>query len=98
MLYFPLTTRDWDDIHRLISSAEVSYDCVSVPSTHESKDLIITETSPYKSYPRFASNRGNLGLVLNDKKWKFLHKIICFCDLLESPHRAEAILIGSHTI
>ena len=24
----------------------------------------------------YSKNGGNLGLVLNDKKWKFLHKII----------------------
>ena len=34
----------------------------------------------------YSKNGGNLGLVLNDKKWKFLHKIICHGDLLESPH------------
>ena len=54
----------------------------------------ITETSPYKSYPRFApnicKNGENLGLVLNDKKWKFLLKIICCGDLLESPRGGDS--------
>ena len=36
---------------------------------------------------RYSKNWGNLGLVLKDKKWKFLHKIICCGDLLESPRR-----------
>ena len=33
----------------------------------------------------YSKNGGNLGLVLNDKKWKFLHKIIFCGDLFESP-------------
>ena len=33
----------------------------------------------------YSKNGGNLGLVFNYKKWKFLHKIICCGDLLESP-------------
>ena len=31
----------------------------------------------------YIKNGGNLGLVLNDKKCKFLRKIICYGDLLE---------------
>ena len=31
----------------------------------------------------YSKNWGNLGLVLNDKKWKFLHKIMCCGDLFE---------------
>ena len=30
---------------------------------------------------RYSKNGGNLGLVLKDKKWKILHKIICCGDL-----------------
>ena len=33
----------------------------------------------------YCKNGGNLVLVLNNKKWKFLHKIICCGDLVESP-------------
>ena len=33
---------------------------------------------------------GNLGLVLSDKKWKFLHKIIYCGDLLESPRGGDS--------
>ena len=36
-------------------------------------------------YLTYSKNEGNLGLVLDDKKLKFLHKIICYGDLLESP-------------
>ena len=32
----------------------------------------------------YSKNGGNLGLVLSDKKWKFLHKIICYGVLLDS--------------
>ena len=39
---------------------------------------------------RYSKNGGNLGLVLKDKKWKFLHKIICCSDLLESPQRGNS--------
>ena len=38
----------------------------------------------------YSKNGGNLGLVLNDKKWKFLHKIICCGDLLESPRGGDS--------
>ena len=33
----------------------------------------------------YSKNGGNLGLVLNDNTWKFLHKFICCGDLLEPP-------------
>ena len=33
----------------------------------------------------YSRNWGNLGLVLNDKKWNSLYKIICCGDLLEMP-------------
>ena len=65
-------------------------------------EIHITETSPYKSYPRFAPNNskngGNLGLVLKDKKWIFLHKIICCCDLLESPRASDSNRLPQHMI
>ena len=38
----------------------------------------------------YIKNWGNLRLVLNDKKWKFLHKIICCGDLLESPRGGDS--------
>ena len=38
----------------------------------------------------YSKNGGNLGLVLNDKKWKFLQKIMCCGDLLESPCRGDS--------
>ena len=38
----------------------------------------------------YSKNGGNLGLVLNDKKWKFPHKIICCGDLLESPRGGDS--------
>ena len=38
----------------------------------------------------YSKNGGNLGLVLNDKKWKFLHKIIFYGDLLESPRGGDS--------
>ena len=37
----------------------------------------------------FSKNGGNLGLVLNDKKLLFLHKIIGCGDLLESHRRGD---------
>ena len=40
----------------------------------------------------YSKNGGNLGLVSNDKKWKFLHKIICCGDLLESPRGGDSNL------
>ena len=60
----------------------------------------ITEISSYKSYLRFAPNKngGNLGLVLNDKKWKFLHKIICSGNLLESPRGGDSNKWPKHMI
>ena len=58
---------------------------------------IITETSPNKNHQRFpdlhlanSKNGENLGLVLNDKKSKFLHRIICCGDLLESPRGGDS--------
>ena len=54
----------------------------------------ITETSPYKVTPdlhlTYSKNGGNLRLVLNDKKWKLLHKIIFYGDLLESPRGGDS--------
>ena len=38
----------------------------------------------------YSKNGGNLGLVLNDKKWKFLHTIICCGFLLESPRGGDS--------
>ena len=38
----------------------------------------------------YSKNGGLLRLVLNDKKWKFLHKIICCGDLLESPRGGDS--------
>ena len=38
----------------------------------------------------YSKNGRNLGLVLNDKKWKFLHKFICCGDLLESPRGGDS--------
>ena len=41
-------------------------------------------------YLTYSKNWGNLGLVLKDKKWKFLHKIICCGDLLESQRGGDS--------
>ena len=49
-------------------------------------------------YLTYSKNGGNLGLVLNDKKWKFLHKIICYGDLLESPHGGDSNRYPQHMI
>ena len=74
---------------------------------------VITETSPYKSDPKFPPNiiiivkMGEIrGRNQNDKKRKisiFLHKIICCGCVLESPHGGEnrlteAILIHIQNI
>ena len=37
-------------------------------------------------------------LVLNDKKWKFLHKIICCGDILESPRGGDSNRKPQHMI
>ena len=46
----------------------------------------------------YSKNGGNLGLVLNDKEWKFLHKIICCGDLLESPRGGDSNRSPQHMI
>ena len=46
----------------------------------------------------FSKDGGNLGLVLNDKKWKFLNKIICCGDLLESPRGVDSNRSSQHLI
>ena len=46
----------------------------------------------------FCKNGENLALVLNDKKWKFLHKIICCGDLLESPRGGDSNRLPQHMI
>ena len=38
----------------------------------------------------YSKSGGNLGLVLNDKKGKLLHKIICCVNLLESPRGGDS--------
>ena len=40
----------------------------------------------------------NLELVFNDKKWKFLHKIICCGNLLESPPPGDSNRLSQHMI
>ena len=38
----------------------------------------------------YSKKGGNLGLVLNNKKCKFLNKIICYGNLLESPRGGDS--------
>ena len=68
---------------------------------HASRKHLRTKVTP-DLHLIYNENGENLGLVLNDK-WKFLHKIICCGDLLESPplywnRLVEAILKDSHNI
>ena len=54
-----------------------------------SRKRLLTKVTP-DLHLTYSKNGGNLGLVLNDKKWKFLHKIICCGDLLESPRGGDS--------
>ena len=45
----------------------------------------------------YSKKRGNLGLVLNDKRC-FLHKTIYCCDLLESPRGGDSNRWPKHKI
>ena len=45
----------------------------------------------------YSKKRGNLGLVLNDKRC-FLHKTIYCCDLLESPRGGDSNRWPEHII
>ena len=44
----------------------------------------------------YSKNGGNLGLVLNDKKWKFLHKVICCGDLLNVARPCDSNRLPKH--
>ena len=66
--------------------------------------LHTTQTSPYKSYPKFAPNISVKSGVqvwyrmkTSDFSW-FLHKIICCVYLLESPWLCTSIKYSQHMI
>ena len=44
-------------------------------SSNASRKHLLTKVTP-DLHLTYSKNGGNLGLALNDKKWKFLHKII----------------------
>ena len=69
--------------------------CLAAEAKVTSRKHLLTKVTPdlHLTY-MYSKDGGNLGLVLNNKMWKFPHKIICSGDLLES----EAILIDSHNI
>ena len=56
---------------------------------YASRKLLRTKVTP-DLHLTYSKNEENLGLVLNDKNWKFLHKIICCGDLLESPRGVDS--------
>ena len=56
---------------------------------HTSRKHLRTKVTP-DLHLTYIKNGGNLGLVFNDKKWKFLHKIICCGILLESPRGGDS--------
>ena len=60
-----------------------------ISSAYAPRKHLRTKVTPYL-HLTYSKNGGNLGLVLNDKKWKFLHKIICNGDLLESPRGGDS--------
>ena len=70
---------------------------LAVRSLDTSRKHFRTKVTP-DLHLTYSKNGGNLGLVLNDKKWKFLHKIICCGDLLESPRGGDSNRLPQHMI
>ena len=58
-------------------------------SDSASRKRLCTKVTP-DWHLTYSKNGGNQGLVLNDKKWKFLHKIICCGNLFESPRGGDS--------
>ena len=58
-------------------------------NNYSSRKRLRTNVTP-DLHLTYSKNGENLGLVLNDKKWKFLNKIICCGDLLKSPRGGDS--------
>ena len=68
----------------------------SLQTDFSSRKRLRTKATPELHLSYSKNNGGNLGVVLNDKKRKFLHKMICCDNLLESLRGGDSNRLSQH--
>ena len=72
-----------------LADMSVSMTLICNKKTSPHHENICTKVTPHL-HLIYSKTGGNLGLLIYDKKLKFLHKIICCGDLLESPRGGDS--------